>query len=102
MPRSQAHRILISHRQQGHWLPEDRSHHRAWLSKHYDAAKANPQPLHPVLQDFKEAVEGDSRLYMLFRQSMDQVSFPYSCKLLTRSMCPNGCSSLRSRTTSLI
>ncbi|EIN08622.1 hypothetical protein PUNSTDRAFT_103509 [Punctularia strigosozonata HHB-11173 SS5] len=49
----------------GHWLSQDKRHHHDWMKKlvnHVD----NPKELHPVLQQFRDKIEGDSRLYMLF------------------------------------
>ncbi|OQV02280.1 hypothetical protein CLAIMM_07505 isoform 2 [Cladophialophora immunda] len=62
------------HRQKrvGDWLP-DHEIHREWLGgviKHVDQ---NPKDLHPVLVEFKELIENNTRVYMLFESMFEQV-----------------------------
>jgi hypothetical protein len=38
-------------------------------------ADKNPKELHPVLTEFKEMVENDSRLYMIFNTMFEQVTY---------------------------
>lgn len=57
----------------GGWLPP---HHEAlqnWLRKTVKLAEADPRPLHPVLEEFKALIEGDTALFMLFHQMFEQV-----------------------------
>ncbi|KAI0199430.1 Phophatidylserine decarboxylase-domain-containing protein [Astrocystis sublimbata] len=58
----------------GSWLPHDHRVQHDWLSKrikHVDTHTATP--LIPVLQEFKELIEGNSRIYMYFTQMWDEV-----------------------------
>ncbi|KAJ3160686.1 hypothetical protein HDU86_000445 [Geranomyces michiganensis] len=58
------------------WLPEDHRVHRDWLAgvvKHVDGKKDATKDLHPVLQEFRETVEGDTRLYMLFTAMFEEI-----------------------------
>jgi phosphatidylserine decarboxylase len=60
--------------QTGHWMSQDKRHHHKFLNDTIEHVDANPKDLHPVLQEFKEAVETDTRLYMLFELMLQQVS----------------------------
>jgi phosphatidylserine decarboxylase len=57
----------------GKWLPSDQAVLTRWLNDHIAAVEANPAPLHPVIQEFKELIEGDPELYMLFTQMYQQI-----------------------------
>lgn len=57
----------------GHWLSQDRRHHHKFLNDTIDAADKNKKPLHPVLLQFQEMVERDTRLYMLFNAMFEQI-----------------------------
>jgi phosphatidylserine decarboxylase len=57
----------------GHWLPQDSRIHRAWLAKAIAHVDQNPKALHPVLQDFKKAIENSTRLTMLFSSMFDEI-----------------------------
>ncbi len=59
----------------GQWLPSDQRHLEGWLSEQIARAEQNPQPLHPVVQELKDIIDTDSRLYMLFTQMFRQVPF---------------------------
>ena len=64
----------------GQWLSQDRRHQHAYLHKTIKHVDANPpEKLMPVLQEFKDVVEKDSRLRMLFEEMFNQVphSKPY-------------------------
>lgn len=50
----------------GHWISPDRRHHQHWLKKTVKHVDDNTKELLPVLKEFKDMVESDSRLYMLF------------------------------------
>lgn len=63
-------------------MPADHRVHRAWLGHqiaHID--EHGPKKLIPVLQEFKDMIEGNSRFYMYFSQMWDEVprKAPY-CK----------------------
>ncbi|ORX40306.1 Phophatidylserine decarboxylase-domain-containing protein [Kockovaella imperatae] len=57
----------------GHWLPQDKRHHHKFLHDTISHVDKHPKPLHPVLEEFKEMVEQDSRLYMLFNLMFEQL-----------------------------
>lgn len=47
--------------------------HHAWLGQQVEEAHKNKKPLIPVLQEFKDFIEGDSRTYMYFMAMFDEV-----------------------------
>ncbi|KAH0183189.1 hypothetical protein KCV03_g9895, partial [Aureobasidium melanogenum] len=57
----------------GDWLPGDHRVHREWLGGIIDHVDKNPKDLHPVLKEFKELIEGNTRIYMLFNTMFEQV-----------------------------
>ena len=57
----------------GHWLPQDSKHHKAWLQQTIKHAQENPKDLHPVLQEFKELVEKNTRLWLLFSNMFEEI-----------------------------
>jgi phosphatidylserine decarboxylase len=59
----------------GEWLPSDQRFLEQWLAGLIKEAEAGiaDQPLCPVIQEFKELIEGDPEVYMLFNQMFDQV-----------------------------
>jgi len=57
----------------GGWLPQDHRVHKDWLHKTIAQVDSNPKELHPVLTEFKEMVEADWRLYMLFTAMFDEI-----------------------------
>lgn len=59
--------------QTGQWLPQDKRHQHDWIDKTVRHVDANPKELHPVLVEFQELYENDSRLYMLFNNMFEQV-----------------------------
>ncbi|KAJ9093239.1 hypothetical protein QFC19_008445 [Naganishia cerealis] len=58
----------------GQWMSQDRRHHHDFINKTVDHVDKHPKELLPVLKEFKEMIENDSRLYMLFSSMFDQVS----------------------------
>lgn len=50
----------------GAWLPADHRVHHEWMDRQIKHVDANPQKLIPVLQDFKDFIEADPRIYMYF------------------------------------
>lgn len=69
-----AARRLVAHRV-GKWLPSDQQvldEWRAKLIRETDALSAEA-PLMPVIQEFKELIENDPELFMLFTQMFEQV-----------------------------
>ncbi|KAI1746608.1 Phophatidylserine decarboxylase-domain-containing protein [Xylaria castorea] len=58
----------------GSWLPSDHRVQHDWMSKRVAHVDSQPaQPLIPVLQEFKELIEGNSRIYMYFDQMWDEI-----------------------------
>ncbi len=57
----------------GQWLPSDQRVLEAWLGKRLARAKAKPVPLLPVMEEFKQLIEGDAEIYMLFHQMFSEV-----------------------------
>ena len=57
----------------GAWLPSDQATLNAWMAEQIAKLEANPQPLHPVVQEFLDLINNDPRLYMLFTQMFNQV-----------------------------
>lgn len=57
----------------GKWLPSDHQFLERWLEELIDEVSARPKPLHPVIQNFKDLIEGDAAIFMLFHQMFSQV-----------------------------
>lgn len=57
----------------GAWLPSDQAVLENWLTTLIAEVDAEEKPLHPVIVEFKELIEGDPEIYMLFHQMFDQV-----------------------------
>ena len=57
----------------GKWLPSDQAVLDRWLAKQIRAVDANPKPLQPVVQEFKDLIENDPQIYMYFHQMFEQL-----------------------------
>ncbi|KAH9845779.1 Phosphatidylserine decarboxylase proenzyme 3 [Teratosphaeria destructans] len=57
----------------GAWLPADHRIQKEWLGKQIEHADKNPKELVPVLQDFKDFIEMNPRIYMYFNSMFDEV-----------------------------
>ncbi len=57
----------------GKWLPEDQQFLENWLANLIEEALLRKVPLHPVIQQFKDFIEGTPEAYMLFHQMFSQV-----------------------------
>ncbi|KAK4235335.1 hypothetical protein C8A03DRAFT_36810 [Achaetomium macrosporum] len=58
----------------GAWLPADHRIHREWLDRHIDHIdKHGEKKLIPVLQEFKELIENNPRIYMYFTEMWDEI-----------------------------
>jgi phosphatidylserine decarboxylase len=57
----------------GKWLPSDHRFLESWLKELIDEVSARPRSLHPVIQNFKDLIEGDAEIFMLFHQMFSQV-----------------------------
>lgn len=54
--------------------------HKDWLNEIIDNVDDNPKDLHPVLKEFKELIENNSRIYLLVNAMFDEIPSkkPYS------------------------
>ena len=57
----------------GKWLPSDQRFLEAWLEGLVEEVYENAKPLHPVIEAFKELIESDAEIFMLFNQMFEQV-----------------------------
>ncbi|KAK8850325.1 hypothetical protein IAR55_004242 [Kwoniella newhampshirensis] len=75
MPDPPDHSVPDEHRvhRTGEWNSQDKRHHHKFLNDTVEYVDQNPKPLDPVLKDFKDMVEKDTRLYMLFQQMFQQI-----------------------------
>jgi phosphatidylserine decarboxylase len=65
-------RLIVKPRPGG-YLPADNRVHRQWLQNQVDHVDSNPKELLPVLQEFKDMIEGNARIYMYFREMWDEI-----------------------------
>lgn len=57
----------------GKWLPSDQRVMDRWLDNLIKEVDASPKPLLPVVQEFKDLIEGDAEIYMLFHQMFEEL-----------------------------
>jgi phosphatidylserine decarboxylase len=57
----------------GKWLPSDQATLNKWLAELIDDVEKKAIPLLPVMQEFKDLIENDGALFMLFHQMFSQV-----------------------------
>lgn len=57
----------------GMWLPADHRVHKKWLSGVIDRVDGKPQELHPVIREFKEFIEKNTRIYLLASSMFEEV-----------------------------
>ena len=57
----------------GEWLPSDQTVLENWLDALIKQVDTENKPLHPVIEEFKELIESDPEIYMLFNQMFEQV-----------------------------
>lgn len=62
----------------GKWLPSDQRILEIWLGELVDEVYDNEKPLHPVIEAFKELIENDAEIFMLFNQMFEQVPAKYT------------------------
>src|SRR5499427_10174207 len=55
------------------WLPSDHAFLACWLDAMIHKTHAEPRPLHPVIGDFRDLIESDAAIFMLFNQMFEQV-----------------------------
>jgi len=57
----------------GAWLPADNRIHKEWLKKTVDHVDNNGKKFVPVIQEFKEFIEGNTRIYLLFNSMFEEI-----------------------------
>jgi len=57
----------------GKWMPSDAKHLENWKQELIQEVDRNKQSLLPVIQEFKDFIEADSEIYMLFNQMFSQL-----------------------------
>lgn len=57
----------------GKWLPHDHQVIHNWLGDLIKHVTEHPKPFHPVIEEFKDLIEGDPVIYMLFNRMLEQV-----------------------------
>ncbi|MDI6743423.1 MAG: phosphatidylserine decarboxylase family protein [Smithella sp.] len=57
----------------GPWLTSDQVFFDQWMAKLTGEAKSSKEPLLPVIEEFKNIIEEDPQLFMLFHQMFEQV-----------------------------
>jgi len=57
----------------GAWLPADHRVHHEYLRRVTKHVDENPKKLSPGIQEFKEFIEGNSRVYMYFMQMFEEI-----------------------------
>src|SRR5580700_2309033 len=57
----------------GAWLPSDHAFLTRWLEAMIEKTNAEARALHPVIAGFRDAIESDPILFMLFSQMFEQV-----------------------------
>lgn len=62
----------------GKWLPSDKKFLNTWIASKIKQAKDNNRPLHPCIQDLRDAIYADPTLYMSFTSMYDLVPQGYN------------------------
>jgi len=75
VPHEDNHDIPEKHHRQrtGGWMPADHGLHKKWLGDQIEHVKKNPKPLSPVLKEFQQLIESNSRIYMYFTAMFDEI-----------------------------
>jgi len=63
----------------GQWLSSDQLFLENWIQNLIDEVDRNPRELHPVINEFKEFIEGNPEIYMFFHMMFEQIPYkpPY-------------------------
>ena len=63
------------------WLPSDHRFLVRWLEAMIEKTHTEQRPLHPVIEDFRDLIESEPSIFMLFNQMFEQVPKrpPYDC-----------------------
>lgn len=57
----------------GRWLPSDHAFLVRWLDAMIEKTQTERRPLHPVITAFRDLIEADPEIFMLFSQMFEQV-----------------------------
>lgn len=57
----------------GGWMPSKHDFRKDWLNRLIDKVKLDQRPLLPVVQAFRDEIESDPQLYMLFHMMFSQI-----------------------------
>src|ERR1019366_4775164 len=57
----------------GEWLPSDQAFLDKWLAAIIQKTHTEQKALHPVIADFRDLIEGDPEIFMLFHQMFEEV-----------------------------
>jgi phosphatidylserine decarboxylase len=57
----------------GAWLPSDQVVLNRWMEDLIKTVDANPTALHPAVEEFRNLIETDPEIYMLFHQMFEQL-----------------------------
>jgi phosphatidylserine decarboxylase len=57
----------------GKWLPSDQAFLDKWLAAIVQKTHAEQKALHPVIAEFRDFIEADAEIFMLFNQMFEQV-----------------------------
>jgi phosphatidylserine decarboxylase len=57
----------------GEWLPSDQAFLEKWLEGIIQKTHVEQKPLHPVIADFRDLIETDAQIYMLFHQMFEEI-----------------------------
>jgi phosphatidylserine decarboxylase len=57
----------------GKWLPQDHRIHKEWLGDVIDHVDSHPKELHAVIKEFRDMIEEDTRIYLLFSSMFEQI-----------------------------
>ncbi|HTV97452.1 MAG TPA: phosphatidylserine decarboxylase family protein [Steroidobacteraceae bacterium] len=57
----------------GEWLPSDHAFLARWLDTMIQKTHSESQSLHPVIADFRDLIESDAAIFMLFNQMFEEI-----------------------------
>jgi phosphatidylserine decarboxylase len=57
----------------GQWLPSDQRVLEKWVGELIQEVEEGAKPLHPVVEEFKDLIEGDPEVFMLFHLMFEQL-----------------------------
>ena len=57
----------------GQWLSSDQLFLENWMQNLIEEVDSNPRELHPVIDEFKEFIEGSPEIYMFFHMMFEQI-----------------------------